>query len=363
MSDRTATRTRQSLRQRDRPVGAGPRSRGARRAAGSRGQRRPTARGGSRRRPVARVRRGRSRRASSATTSAMLVEAGRVDRRDRPVGPPPRPRPPAGRPRARVVARTSRRRATRRRASSGNASSTSSASGATARATTAGQRSRWRGSAASVLGPDRARPRRVGASPVAATTVARNVAFLPTDSTSSARAAGSAAASGMPGKPPPLPRSTNASDAPRRRSTRTRGQAVDDVRRIAIATGSRIAVRLIAAFQARRSRTWPSIAAGRRRSQREPERREARRRGRRSYSGGRSGRPSTRVGSGSRGRSRHPSCRSCLCGPSGLRSRRRRSSHRGRTLGLPRPVRFAAGSPRAPREPRYPRRFGADAGR
>jgi hypothetical protein len=31
--------------------------------------------------------------------------------------------------------------------------------------------------------------------------------------------------------------------------------------RTAIAAGSRIAVRLIAAFQARRRRTWPSIAA------------------------------------------------------------------------------------------------------
>jgi hypothetical protein len=37
------------------------------------------------------------------------------------------------------------------------------------------------------------------------------------------------------------------------------------------------------------------------------------------------------------------------------RSRRRRSSHRSSSIGLPELVRFAAGFPRAPRGPRYPR--------
>ena len=146
----------------------------------------------------------------------------------------------------------------------------------------------------------------------------------------SRRANGSVAASGRPGKPPPLPEVDESRRCPARRRTR-RPVRLSTTWRIAISAGSRIAVRLIAAFQASSSRTWPSIV--RRASSDSDSPIAARPASRaRSYSAGRGGRLSTRVGSGSGGRSRHPSCRSCLCGPSGLRSRRRRTSHRARTL-------------------------------
>ena len=91
---------------------------------------------------------------------------------------------------------------------------------------------------------------------------------------------------------------------------------------MAIAAGSRIAVRLIAAFQASSRRACPSIAARASAARRSP--RTARPASRASWNAaGSGGQASTRVGSGSRGRSRHPSCWSCLRGPSGLRSRRR----------------------------------------
>jgi hypothetical protein len=148
---------------------------------------------------------------------------------------------------------------------------------------------------------------------------------LPIDSTSSARSAGRATARGMPGKPPPLPMSTK-SATPRSRRTPTAAR-LSTTWRTAIAAGARIAVRLIAAFQATSRRTWSSIARRARGSSASPiSARPAVRAA--PYAGGRSGSPSTRVGSGSRGRFRHSSCRSCLWGPSGLRSRRRRTSHR-----------------------------------
>ena len=76
--------------------------------------------------------------------------------------------------------------------------------------------------------------------------------------------------------------------------------------------GSRMAVRLIAAFQASSSRTWPSIAA-RASGDRASTPSAVERRVEGVAIRGRQGRKaSTRVGSGSRGRSRHPSCRSCL---------------------------------------------------
>ena len=93
--------------------------------------------------------------------------------------------------------------------SSGKASSTSSSSPPTARTVTAGHRSRWRGSRAS--SSDRAATTATrAASPVASTAASRNAAFLPTDSTRADRSTGRTAASGIPGKPPPLPRSRNA---------------------------------------------------------------------------------------------------------------------------------------------------------
>ena len=55
-------------------------------------------------------------------------------------------------------------------------------------------------------GPGVGRPRAT-----AATAVSRNRAFLPVDSTSSARAPAARSRAGSPGRPPPEPRSTNAS--------------------------------------------------------------------------------------------------------------------------------------------------------
>ena len=154
----------------------------------------------------------------------------------------------------------------------------------------------------------------------------------------------------------------------RNRSCRGRGAAAAPSRlsttwRTATATGSRIAVRLIAGVPGEEQ---TDVAVDRRagspRRASDP-RRRAPRRGRRRTPAGRGGEGSTRVGSGSRGRSRHPSCRSCLCGPSGLRSRRRRTSHR------PRPSVFRGSSGSRPGFP-VPLAglvtqggFGADAGR
>jgi hypothetical protein len=60
---------------------------------------------------------------------------------------------------------------------------------------------------------------------------------------------------GMPGKPPPLPRSTNPALS-RRSGTAAR---LSTTWRRATSAGSRIAVRLIAAFHASSRRTWWSI--------------------------------------------------------------------------------------------------------
>ena len=107
------------------------------------------------------------------------------------------------------------------RTRSGNASSTSSASGATARAVTAGQRPRWRGSAASVSA--RAGGRRDPVAEAGRLDGGREEAGLLADRIDEQRPrAGSAAASGRPGKPPPEPRSRNAVDAAGRAGARPR---------------------------------------------------------------------------------------------------------------------------------------------
>jgi hypothetical protein len=89
--------------------------------------------------------------------------------------------------------------------------------------------------------------------PIASTATPRKAAFFPIESARTARSSDAATASGIPGKPPPLPRSRSAGI---RRSMRI-GHAVrlSTTWRTAIAAGSRIEVRLIAAFQARSSRT------------------------------------------------------------------------------------------------------------
>ena len=260
-----------------------------------------------------------------------------------------------------VAVAASRRRAIRRRASSGNASSTSSASGADGPGDDgrpALALARLRGE---VLGADRARPdRRRGRSrprPSRGTTPSCAI-----DSTSSARSAGSAAASGSPGKPPPLPRSTNAPDAEpaklghARRGCRRRAAGRD------LEPGRGSAVRLIAAFQARRSRTWPSIAARAPGVSVEPDRREARRRGRpRTPAGGREGPERASGADHADGPGTPPVGRACAGRPGSAPGVV--SSHRWSVVGLPGPVRFAAGFPRAPRQSRYPRGLSADAGR
>ena len=117
------------------------------------------------------------------------------------------------------------------------ASSTSSASDPTARARTAGQRSRWAGSAAS----SSARPAATwtrASSPVASTAASRKRAFLPIDSTSRARSAGRAAASGRPGIAAAAADVDEAPTPSRRSSARRRGCRATCRR--ATSTGSRI---------------------------------------------------------------------------------------------------------------------------
>ncbi len=162
-----------------------------------------------------------------------------------------------------------------------------------------------------------------------------NRAFLATLSTRRARRAGRAMAIGRPGKPPPLPRSTRAS-MPRARSSGTAARLSRRWRRAA-ASGSRIAVRLIAAFQAKRSRRWSSraVRAGGGRSARPTAGRPASRIAR--TASGSPGRPSMRDGSGSRARSTGLLC-SWGRGPFASRSRRRQS-------GAPRFVRSSAARP------------------
>ena len=83
--------------------------------------------------------------------------------------------------------------------------------------------------------------------------------FLATESTSSARVAPSATASGSPGNPPPDPMSRSRS-TPAPAQDAGAAEAVEDVDR-RDRSGSRIAVRLIASVQASRKRTWASIAS------------------------------------------------------------------------------------------------------
>ena len=313
---------RQSLAARSAGIGAGPRV--ARRLAAPPGaDASPGAAGPGGR--LARVR--RAGRAALRRDDEAVVRAGRATRRRRPGSGRRRgPRPPAGRPRA-PRRRRSLFQATSDppRASSGNASSTSSGSGATARATTAGQRSRWRGSAARSSTRTGATST-VGARPVAATAVSRNDAFLRIDSTSSARSAGNAAASGMPGEAAAAAEVDERPD-PEPAKLGNRGEAVDDVAAGRARAGRGAAVRLIAAFQARRRRTWPSIAARAAGVSASPIAARPSSRAA-SNSGGSSGRPSNAR------RERIPRTVQALLlsvvpgGPSGLRSRRRRSSHR-----------------------------------
>ena len=120
------------------------------------------------------------------------------------------------------------------------------------------------------------------------------------------------------------------------------------------AAGSRIAVRLMAVVQASSSRAWPSIAArapGRQRQRRAP---RARRRGRRRTPAGAAGCPRRASGAARAVGPRHASCGSRAVPPRGAAPGVGIVSHRGLRFGLPRSVRFAAGSPRAPRGPRYP---------
>ena len=182
----------------------------------------------------------------------------------------------------------------------------------TARAVTAGQRSRWRGIAGELLRPDgrdgdpRGEPGRLDDG-----LEERAPSCRPTRRGPPARAAATAA-SGSPGKPPPLPRSRNASTRPltRRRAARDSREAVDDVAdrdRRRVADRGQVDRGVPGDQQADvvgdRS---AGVGVEVRPSSRGPDR------GRRRTRPASGGRSSTRVGSGSRGRSRHPSCRSCL---------------------------------------------------
>ena len=164
---------------------------------------------------------------------------------------------------------------------------------------------------------------------------------------------------GQAGRPPPEPMSTNASIPIARRS----GTAVRLSRTCATATspGSRMAVRLIAAVQARSSRTWPSMAARCAAVRTSPSPSSPASRAS-SYAAGSGGRPSTRVGSGSRA-----GCRARLLYHVPIVPRRATPgvivSHHERDPVLRPSVRFMAGSPRTPRGPPYPGCPSADDGR
>ena len=193
------------------------------------------------RRGIARIGGGR-RPGGGHHDQRMAGQRRQLDRARARGGPRRARRAPAGPQRApRPGRRASRRRGSPPGTSSGTASSTRSGRAATARAVTHGQAPRWAGSrasasartAATATGAMSAPPAPgLGSSPpgaTAATAVSRKRAFLPVDSTSSARRAGRAIARGRPGKPPPEPRSTNASMpiVPKERHGR---QAVEDVR-------------------------------------------------------------------------------------------------------------------------------------
>ena len=177
--------------------------------------------------------------------------------------------PPAGRHRAgrrsraprrarRPAARASRRPAARRARPAASRAPRAPASAATARATTTGHRSRSRGSAARVSARSAATATRVaqaGAPP-------RWCAGTPPSCRSTrrgARPAGSAAASGRPGKPPPTRGPATAARRDAEAAARRRGCRA--TWSVAAATGSRMAVRLMAWFHASNSRTCPSMTS------------------------------------------------------------------------------------------------------
>ena len=222
------------------------------------------------------------------------------------------------------------------------------------------------------LGPGRRRPRPVAPSPVAADDGSQEAR----PSWRSARRAAHRARRERRGERQardsrrPSPRSSEPVDAALAQPRATRGQAVEDVRgrdRGRLADRGEVDRRGPGEQQAD---VPVDRGPGRRRRASSAEVVEARRRGRASYAGGRSGVSSTRVGSGSRS-AVHGTPPVVRVPPSARRrSRRRLVSHRGRWFGLPRSVRFAAGFPRAPRGPRYPRvrpsagcgRYGSGAG-
>ena len=166
--------------------------------------------------------------ASPGSSTGTELEAARRRARRAPAGPQRAPRPG--------------RRASRRRGSRPGR-----AAGPPARRGRAGPRrharsrtARRRDAPGRGRGPRRGprRPRRcdgartlgpAATGTTAATAVSRKRAFLPVDSTSSARRAGRAIARGRPGRPPPEPRSTNAS-MPSGAKERHGRQAVEDVR-------------------------------------------------------------------------------------------------------------------------------------
>ena len=212
--------------------------------------------------------RGRVARDSAAGT-APAAPSRRPGSDDR--GPAPRPGGPRAEPPPRAAMARSAAARLRRSMSprfqatrtppgarSGNASSTSSPSPPTARATTAGQRPRCRASAASAsarTGAASTDPSR----PVAATTAARNAAFL-RDGSDQQRACGRERGGQRHARD--SRRRTRCPGTGRRPRSRRTGIAVrlSTTWASATAAGSRIAVRLIAVVQASSSRAWPSMA-------------------------------------------------------------------------------------------------------
>ncbi len=187
--------------------------------------------------------------------------------------------------------------------------------------------------------------------PTAAIATSRNRTFLPIESTSSDRSLPRATASGRPGNPPPLPRSSR-SCTPRAR----RGAAAARLSRTcasATSAGSRIAVRLIAPVHASSSRTCPSMTAREDASSTSPRSRRpasrtsvVRRRERREVRNARRERTSRPV-------QWAPLLRSSA-GPPGSRSRRRSFAAALRQIGLTPSGRFRPGFPRDPSRGTFP---------
>ena len=246
-------------------------------------------------------------------------------------------------------------------ASSGKASSTSSASEATARAVTAAQRPRWRPSRARASARTAAAST-VSASPMALAATDRKARLLGHRLEEQRSRRGQRDRERDPRVAAAGPEVDEPVDAPVAEDAH-RAEAVDDVRerhRPWLADRGQVDGRGPGQQQA-----GVAVDRGaRRRVERQSECRGARLRARRRTPVGAVGCPRRASGAAHAVGPRHASCGSRAIPPRGAAPGVGIVSHCWLRVGLPRSIRFAAGSPRAPRGPRYPGACpSADAGR